>query len=43
MEKEIMKVFITQDAYAILFVYLLFYILKENAKRENRRLMISFH
>ncbi|MGJ0845953.1 BhlA/UviB family holin-like peptide [Tissierella praeacuta] len=36
MEKEIMKVFITQGAYAILFVYLLFYVLKENAKRENR-------
>lgn len=36
MEKEIMKVFITQGAYAILFVYLLFYVLKENTKRENR-------
>jgi hypothetical protein len=35
MENEILKYVITQGVFAVLFVYLLFYVLKENSKREN--------
>lgn len=31
-----MKVFLTQGAFSILFVYLLFYVLRENGKRESK-------
>lgn len=36
MEHEIVKYLITQGAFAVLFVYLLFYVLKENSKREEK-------
>jgi phage tail tape-measure protein len=35
MEKELLTQMITQGAFGALFVWLLFYVLKENAKREN--------
>lgn len=35
MENEIIKYVITQGIFAVLFVYLLFYVLKENSKREE--------
>lgn len=35
MENELIKYFITQGAFAALFVWLLFYVLKENSKREG--------
>lgn len=35
MENEILKLVATQGAFAILFSYLLFYVLKENSKREG--------
>jgi hypothetical protein len=35
MENEILKLLATQGAFAILFSYLLFYVLKENSAREN--------
>lgn len=34
-ENEIIKLIATQGAFAILFSYLLFYVLKENSKREK--------
>ncbi|MBU5439630.1 bacteriocin [Tissierella sp. MSJ-40] len=34
MENEILKYVITQGIFAVLFVYPLFYVLKENSKRE---------
>ena len=34
-ENEIIKLITTQGAFAILFSYLLFYVLKENSKREK--------
>ncbi|APH19737.1 BhlA/UviB family holin-like peptide [Clostridium botulinum] len=36
METEILKLLATQDGFALLFSYLLFYVLKENSKREQR-------
>ena len=33
MENDILKLIATQGAFAILFSYLLFYVLKENSKR----------
>ncbi|EJO5349322.1 bacteriocin [Clostridium botulinum] len=36
MESEILKLVATQGAFAILFSYLLFYVLKENSKREQK-------
>lgn len=35
MDSELFKLMATQGAFAILFSYLLFYVLKENSKREN--------
>lgn len=35
MESEIFKVIITQGVFATLFCYLLFYVLRENSKREG--------
>ncbi|WP_055669807.1 BhlA/UviB family holin-like peptide [Desnuesiella massiliensis] len=35
MESEIFKVMVTQGVFAMLFCYLLFYVLKENSKRET--------
>ncbi|MDU7956245.1 MAG: BhlA/UviB family holin-like peptide [Clostridium perfringens] len=35
MESEIFKLIATQGGFAILFSYLLFYVLKENSKRED--------
>lgn len=35
MESEILKYVITQGIFAVLFVYLLMYVLKENSKRED--------
>ena len=35
MESEIFKLIGTQGGFAILFSYLLFYVLKENSKRED--------
>lgn len=34
MEKEILELFATQGVFVIMFCYLLFYVLKENSKRE---------
>lgn len=34
MEQEILKFVMTQGVFAVLFVWLLFYVLKENSKRE---------
>ncbi|MBN3350688.1 bacteriocin [Clostridium botulinum] len=36
METEILKLLATQGRFALLFSYLLFYVLKENSKREQR-------
>ena len=36
MESEILKYIITQGVFAVLFCYLLFYVLKENNKREDK-------
>ena len=36
MENEFIKLMATQGAFAILFSYLLFYVLKENSKREDK-------
>ncbi|HOV80323.1 MAG TPA: BhlA/UviB family holin-like peptide [Bacillota bacterium] len=38
MEQEIIKLAASQGLWAVLFVALLFYVLKENAKREERLL-----
>lgn len=35
MENEIVKTIASQGAWALLFVWLLFYVLRENSKREN--------
>ena len=35
MEQAILKLIISQGIFAVLFVYLLFYVLKENSKRET--------
>lgn len=35
MESDVLKLIATQGAFAILFSYLLFYVLKENSKRET--------
>ncbi|GKX68957.1 BhlA/UviB family holin-like peptide [Inconstantimicrobium mannanitabidum] len=35
MEADVLKLIATQGAFAILFSYLLFYVLKENSKRET--------
>ncbi|HAT4296543.1 bacteriocin [Clostridium perfringens] len=35
MDSELFKIIATQGAFALLFSYLLFYILKENSKREE--------
>ena len=35
MDDEVLKLIATQGAFAILFSYLLFYVLKENSKRES--------
>lgn len=34
MEKDFLELFAVQGTFAILFCYLLFYVLKENSKRE---------
>lgn len=36
MEAEVLKVMATQGVFALLFCYLLFYVLKENSKREEK-------
>ena len=36
MDSELFKLMVTQGAFAILFSYLLFYVLKENSKREDK-------
>ncbi|EOU1614827.1 MAG: BhlA/UviB family holin-like peptide [Clostridium perfringens] len=36
MDSELFKLMATQVAFAILFSYLLFYVLKENSKREDK-------
>ncbi|MGU8559907.1 BhlA/UviB family holin-like peptide, partial [Clostridium perfringens] len=36
MDSELFKLMATQGAFAILFSYLLFYVLKENSKREDK-------
>ena len=36
MDSELFKLLATQGAFAILFSYLLFYVLKENSKREDK-------
>jgi len=36
MENEILKMVASYGVFAILFVYLLFYVLKENSKRESK-------
>lgn len=35
MDIEVIKLVASQGAWALLFVWLLFYVLKENSKREN--------
>lgn len=35
MESEVFKIIVTQGVFAVLFCYLLFYVLKENSKRED--------
>lgn len=35
MDSELFKLMATQGAFAILFSYLLFYVLKENSRRED--------
>ncbi|MDR0880455.1 MAG: bacteriocin [Clostridioides sp.] len=35
MEKEVIQVFVSQGVFGVLFGYLLFYILKENTRREE--------
>lgn len=35
MEQSIMKLILSQGIFAVLFVYLLLYVLKENSNREN--------
>lgn len=35
METNILKLVVSQGIFAVLFVYLLFYVLKENSKREE--------
>ena len=40
MDSEFFKLMATQGAFAILFSYLLFYVLKENSKREDKYLNI---
>ncbi|HAT4186713.1 BhlA/UviB family holin-like peptide (plasmid) [Clostridium perfringens] len=35
MDNEILKLMATQGVFALLFSYLLFYVLKENSKRES--------
>lgn len=35
MEQNIINIIATQGAFALLFCYLLFYVLRENSKREN--------
>ncbi|MCG4554934.1 BhlA/UviB family holin-like peptide, partial [Clostridium perfringens] len=35
MDSEMFKLIATQGAFALLFSYLLFYVLKENSKREE--------
>ncbi len=36
MENEIVKMVASQGVFAIFFAYLLFYVLKENSKRESK-------
>lgn len=36
MDGELMKYFVTQGPFATLFVWLLFYVMKNNKERENR-------
>ena len=36
MDSELFKLMATQGAFEILFSYLLFYVLKENSKREDK-------
>lgn len=36
MDGEILKIVASQGVFAMLFCYLLFYVLKENAKREEK-------
>ncbi|ACO85779.1 bacteriocin [Clostridium botulinum] len=36
MENEIIKLVATQGAFAVFFAYLLFYVLRENSRREGK-------
>lgn len=36
MEMDLLKYFLTQGPFAVLFVFLLVYVMRENAKREGR-------
>jgi len=36
MDNEVLKLIATQGAFAVLFTYLLFYVLNESSKRENK-------
>lgn len=36
MEAEVFKIFLTQGPFALLFVWLLFYVMKTNSEREKR-------
>ncbi|ABS35362.1 bacteriocin [Clostridium botulinum] len=36
MENEIIKLVVAQGAFAVFFAYLLFYVLRENSKREGQ-------
>lgn len=48
MEKELLEFLVSQGGFALLFLYLLLYVLKENSKREKEyqkmiaELLISF-
>ena len=35
MENDVLQLVVSQGAFAVLFCYLLFYVLKENSKREG--------
>lgn len=35
LEQSLVKLIVSQGIFAVLFVYLLFYVLKENSKRES--------
>ncbi|EGT3615909.1 bacteriocin [Clostridium perfringens] len=43
MENEVFKLIVTQGGFAVLFSYLLFYVLKENSKREGNYQSVIQH